>query len=343
MVGISILSPDFDSSENIFKIALMKTSLTVIKLICIFIFIFHNQFSSAQITNTKPAEVNNEILAGKYDSTKNFLGKEVYKYIGQELYLNEKHEMLRKYGYSNFILNYHEETLANTSNVYKCCASYNSKYDSLAGNYFKVIAVHAHPKAAKSSIYEKKSYLELIEKKSGDKLYYEYDSKFEGTFPFIVVGFFDKTKKLAIGQKFVFKSKFINKSIDIKTGDSIKNTLNQKWECTDLTINDEDYELSLVLKDTTGQTIMIRYMYALGKHSKERTFSATEAIENEKKFGKKNWLTILESEIIVGFTEEMVLLSWGKPEKINRASYGEQWVYGGQYLYFKNGKLTSFN
>jgi len=38
---------------------------------------------------------------------------------------------------------------------------------------------------------------------------------------------------------------------------------------------------------------------------------------------------------------------WGKPEKINRTitqySEREQWVYGqGQYLYFKDGILTSF-
>ena len=71
-----------------------------------------------------------------------------------------------------------------------------------------------------------------------------------------------------------------------------------------------------------------------------RKQSATSAISN---LVSKNWLKILESKVVVGFTEEMVLLSWGKPKKINKASYGDQWVYDGQYLYFENGKLKSFN
>lgn len=37
--------------------------------------------------------------------------------------------------------------------------------------------------------------------------------------------------------------------------------------------------------------------------------------------------------------------SWGKPRKINRTIHAdfvqEQWVYGGSYLYFENGVLTS--
>ena len=48
-------------------------------------------------------------------------------------------------------------------------------------------------------------------------------------------------------------------------------------------------------------------------------------------------------KVVIGFTEEMVLLSWGVPKDINRASYGDQWVYDEQYLYFENGKLKSFN
>jgi len=39
----------------------------------------------------------------------------------------------------------------------------------------------------------------------------------------------------------------------------------------------------------------------------------------------------------------MTKIAWGVPEKINKASYGEQWVYSGQYLYFENGILKSFN
>ena len=72
-------------------------------------------------------------------------------------------------------------------------------------------------------------------------------------------------------------------------------------------------------------------------------FDLTEAEKYLKKFGAKDWETIVKGKISVGFTEEMAILSWGEPSKINRSSYQDQWVYSGQYLYFKNGILKSWN
>jgi hypothetical protein len=48
----------------------------------------------------------------------------------------------------------------------------------------------------------------------------------------------------------------------------------------------------------------------------------------------------------VGMTpEDVIASSWGKPERVNRTTnaYGvrEQWVYGNNYLYFKDGVLTT--
>jgi hypothetical protein len=64
------------------------------------------------------------------------------------------------------------------------------------------------------------------------------------------------------------------------------------------------------------------------------------------KFGKVNASRINNSEYWIGMTKEMAELSLGKPEKINRTvteeSVSEQWVYPGVYLYFKNGKVVSF-
>jgi hypothetical protein len=56
---------------------------------------------------------------------------------------------------------------------------------------------------------------------------------------------------------------------------------------------------------------------------------------------------INSKEIKLGMTKEQVLLSWGKPDRINRdvGRWGanEQWCYGSKtYLYFENGILTSF-
>lgn len=55
---------------------------------------------------------------------------------------------------------------------------------------------------------------------------------------------------------------------------------------------------------------------------------------------------IREGKIILKMTTDQVLLSWGKPEKINESvgvwGKNEQWVYGDSYLYFENGILTSY-
>ncbi len=187
-----------------------------------------------------------------YDSTQNFLGKEVNKYLGQELYLKGKAEKLRPFGYEGFYTDYIKgkdliKVLTDSSSnngVYKCCDFFNSKYDSLAGKYFKVLEIIKHPKAEENeSLYGTKSYLKLQEKTSNEIVYYEYDNKYEWNFPFIVVGFFEKLKKQCIGQTYVYGKK--------------------KLECIDLTIEEEYYNLSLILKDKNGKTITVEYNHLL--------------------------------------------------------------------------------
>ena len=61
----------------------------------------------------------------------------------------------------------------------------------------------------------------------------------------------------------------------------------------------------------------------------------------------KDIISLIKAQrIIIGMTKEQILLSWGKPDKINRTvgSWGvhEQWIYGDKYLYLENDKLTSF-
>jgi len=55
---------------------------------------------------------------------------------------------------------------------------------------------------------------------------------------------------------------------------------------------------------------------------------------------------IIEKRIRIGMTKQQVILSWGKPERINRSvgSWGihEQWIYGRTYVYFENGILTAW-
>jgi hypothetical protein len=65
-----------------------------------------------------------------------------------------------------------------------------------------------------------------------------------------------------------------------------------------------------------------------------------------KKYGTEVAQKILAKKIWIGMTTEMALESWGEPDDNNRSvgSWGvhEQWIYDDTYVYFENGKLTSW-
>ncbi len=314
------------------------------KLFIFLTLIFFINKNFAQITKTSVANKKVEIDNSPYDSLRNFLDTDVRKYIGQEFYLLEKSESLREYGYRGFFNDYKDKKIGNSKNIYKCCQSHNSKYDDLAGRYFTVKNVFDHPDADQSEyLYGSKYYLELEDKENQDIVYYEYDSKYDHSFPFIVVGFFEKQKKDLVGKSFVVKNNLFRSSIDINTGEEVTNEPNQDWVCKDVTIEDKYYTFSLILENSKGELTTLSHNTAFGTYGKYTVFPLEDAKRYETKFGKENWLKILDSKVITGFSEEMVKLSWGEPDKINRSSYTDQWIYGDQYLYFENGKMKSFN
>ncbi|MBN4063499.1 hypothetical protein JYT79_01825 [Cardiobacterium sp. AH-315-I02] len=63
------------------------------------------------------------------------------------------------------------------------------------------------------------------------------------------------------------------------------------------------------------------------------------------KISKENLNKLSIGKIWVGAPEAYALLSWGRPTDINRTITAngkqEQWVYGGGYLYVKNGKVIA--
>lgn len=303
--------------------------------------------SFGQITTTKVAAKTEITDNSPYDSTQNFLGKAVNKYVGQELYLKGKADGLRNYGYEGFVLDYKEDGLLNDKNVYKCCESYHSKYAELVGKYFKVLEVIKHPKAAESEyLYGKKSFLKLQEKESKDIVYYEYDSEFEHSFPFIVVGYFTKLKQTQIGKKFVVRGRNWLSSgtmTEMNTGMPVSNfEAGNIWKCIDVTIEEKYYTLSLVIQNDKGEQI------PLGVDNSEKdywVFELTQAEKLKKKFGAENWQKIIDGKVKIGMTKEMCLLAWGKPKKINETitagKKSEQWVYSDNYIYLTNGLVTA--
>lgn len=65
-----------------------------------------------------------------------------------------------------------------------------------------------------------------------------------------------------------------------------------------------------------------------------------------KKYGQNTYYKLQEGYYWIGMDKEMATISLGSPNDINRTvgAWGvhEQWVYDNFYLYFENGKLTSY-
>jgi hypothetical protein len=85
------------------------------------------------------------------------------------------------------------------------------------------------------------------------------------------------------------------------------------------------------------------------RESKTRKAAAAARKKREAaiaKYPPKMQVLIRERRIQVGWVPDAVVLSWGRPEHINRTTYSfgvhEQWVYNMRtYVYFEDGKVTS--
>lgn len=111
--------------------------------------------------------------------------------------------------------------------------------------------------------------------------------------------------------------------------------------------------------DYTPDALLCEQLQAMQKilDGQARSLQERLAVDNERhavltelRHRHPDWdfVGIGEREIRVGMTEDQARCSWGHPSKINRASYGDQWVYSdaigsARYLYFKGGLLESFN
>jgi hypothetical protein len=85
----------------------------------------------------------------------------------------------------------------------------------------------------------------------------------------------------------------------------------------------------------------------LDTHNKELKVKEEARLKNlTDKYGRENALKIISRKIWIGMTKEMLMLSWGTPDEINRtvmAGYvKEQCIYGSQYVYVENDIVTAW-
>ena len=286
-----------------------------------------SQISTVDVEEAKPyTPIKDAIL------DKNFLGRNnVRRYIGQRLYLNEVPESLREYHYKNF---YKDIECKKVFKKKRSSFVKYSDYEYLAKRYFDVVDIHSNGPFI----------FELRDVEKGETIYFKYRAHLEREFEFIVGSYYESIKKRHIGNEIILSERALHslQYLDAKKRDiDVSDT---EWKCLDVTIERKYFDLILILADSGGEKAFIRYdaLYDIDKEL-QRAFLKSEAKDYAERFGDEAWGVILKEKVRVGFTEEMVLLSWGKPKSINRASYGDQWVYNGRYIYFRNGVMSSFN
>jgi len=279
----------------------------------------------------------------------NFLSEDVYCYKNQLLYVLPKTKSLQKYGYDYF---YKTKKI---EKKYACCQSYNSKYESLANKYFYVTEINHHPKYKTSTIYAEKYYLTLKDKDTNEVVYFVYNPNSKFGFPFLSVTYFEKHKNDMNGSEIILRggnwrkriSSKYDKIYDINNGEEIFLDTGEVWIVGELVVEDKYNTLSYIISNSKGEVTTIQKKYlnnGINEFSVNQFVIFKKDVDRIKKKCEMFYNAIMKRNISIGMTEEMVKLSWGKPDKINTSSHGSnQWVYNNRYLYFENSILKSWN
>lgn len=277
-----------------------------------------------------------------FDSTLNFVVDKPQLYIGQDLYLSKDHVTCDQC--QQFLLD-PLKARDIKSNIYKCDEGFFTKRSAIAGKTFKVLGVVQMQDWQKNIELGITCFLKLQEKESGDIIYFEHSIENDLSFPFIVMGFYNKQKSLVVGKEFVFADKRFKKSKDLITGNPITIVTGQKWKCLDLLL-DSNGIMTFLVQNPIGEKTTVHYERIFGYWFYGVTYSAAEADEFRKKFGDDKFNKILQGNIEIGMTVEMTELALGKnwnkrqETKVGDVVTAEQVYYTTKTLYFENGILT---
>lgn len=309
-----------------------------------------------------------------YDSTSNFLGKEVMQYIGQTLYLKENETYKNRYnGYIGLLKKIPTDKsislFANKENIYKPIlmdeyflkknnldTTYVSEYKELKDKYFYVCDVLKD--SEKSANEENKSfYIQLKNLSNNDTLYLYYTTALKKwALPFLIVGYFEKLKQLYIGQTYEFYDPALVKAVDndiylspdtVKySGKRYSERNNTIWKCIDISIEDgNNYDLVAVLyNEELGKAYAKIDEILPENYMNSRLWNCKTNEMNVSIYGQPTFDLIRQKRIRIGMKRDACLLSWGEPQDIIRSTdknaTTEQWTYkSGETLFFKNGLL----
>ena len=121
--------------------------------------------------------------------------------------------------------------------------------------------------------------------------------------------------------------------------DSICGIMHEVW------INKND-KIRKFIKAKDDEQKALKKLVREQKYKKEEDELAALENKYKKKYGEKFYNKLKEGKFWIGMTKEMAIIALGEPDDINKTvgSWGvhEQWIYNKLYIYFENGKLTSY-
>lgn len=173
----------------------------------------------------------------------------------------------------------------------------------------------------------------------------------------IVDGYFKKLCETSKGKKLVYQNSFslspdLYKLADGTPISDIKE--NSIFDIKDITyIKKDDFAALSYIMHSADYGDVFAPVYSKSFISYDKYLEEQNALKERlqaltRKYGSANAKLIMDGKVKLGFTKAMCEEAWGKPSDINKSSgswgTSEQWVYGnGNYLYFKNGKLTAID
>ena len=315
------------------------------KLMCFlsFVFVLFSSSLFAQSSTSGVVAMDEEELRRPYDSLDNFLGENVKSYIGQELYLIGKQESLRELGYSGFVKDYVFSPVGDLENIYQCCQGTHSIYDSLQGRFFQVLNVFPHPKTKQGQMYKNVCYLQLLDKRAGDTLYFEYDTEVESSFPFLTTGFYQKYNSKLVGQEYYLSYNLTRDLVDFNSGDSIRSSNTELWRCIQIKMDEKDYKVVVILQNALKEMIAVPLSFFVHNSGFNLIYTKSRAAEMIRRFGEPNVDLIFAGTVEIGMSYVECKLALGEPENViyqnEEGSSLSVWIYPTKRLYFKDRLL----
>lgn len=262
-----------------------------------------------------------------YDSTKNYVKKEQIRcLIGQELQVLPLQDYNQRDGY-RYIVKGNKKLPDILSSI---------EYNELLG---KVLLCTDAFSREKYGLYD--YYLELKDNSNGDTYYYKF-SELKEKFYFLVLGYKDKFEHDNRGQMFIFKGAALRLH-DFNTGEQVVTEPKQQYIFQEMIFNAKDNELGYLFTDEQSHLLCFDEF-----HIKHHLIKKSDVDQYVARYGQSAINAALEGGYYVGMPVELLKLSWGKPNTINRTSYSTQYVYDlsrGRIkcFYIENGKVTGWN